>query len=170
MGERVVTVERAAELSGLTPKAIRRRVERGSLAAVVRDGRRMIPVAELLRAELVAAGDDGELRSAHASTPPGAPHGESAALVAELVARIDAQGRELGEARAELRALPARVDAERQAREAAEAELHEARAAVRRAEAEAAELRERLVEHERPRGVLSWWRALGRRDAEPEAG
>jgi Helix-turn-helix domain len=50
---RTYTISEAAELTGLSRKALARRVERGSLRCVVRDGRRRIPVAELVRVGLL---------------------------------------------------------------------------------------------------------------------
>jgi hypothetical protein len=50
---RTYTVSEAADLTGLSRKALARRIERGSLRCVVRDGRRRIPLAELVRAGLL---------------------------------------------------------------------------------------------------------------------
>ena len=60
---RTYTISEAAELTGLSRKALARRVERGSLQYVVRDGRRRIPVAELVRVGLLQddeSADDDE--------------------------------------------------------------------------------------------------------------
>jgi excisionase family DNA binding protein len=46
---RTYTITEAADLTGLSRKAIARRVERGSLRSVVRNGRRRIPRSELVR-------------------------------------------------------------------------------------------------------------------------
>src|ERR1041385_8916161 len=46
---RTLTVEEAAQLTGLTKTALKRRIDRGTLPAVVRGGRRRIPVSELYR-------------------------------------------------------------------------------------------------------------------------
>jgi excisionase family DNA binding protein len=54
---RTYTITEAAELTGLSRKAIARRVERGSLRSVVRNGRRRIPRSELARAGLLAEGE-----------------------------------------------------------------------------------------------------------------
>lgn len=54
---RTYTISEAAELTGLSRKALARRIERGSIRCVVRDGRRRIPLAELVRAGLL---DDQE--------------------------------------------------------------------------------------------------------------
>ena len=54
---RTYTITEAAELTGLSRKAIARRVERGSLRSVVRNGRRRIPRSELVRSGLLDEGD-----------------------------------------------------------------------------------------------------------------
>lgn len=52
---RMVSIRKAAEITGSSPASIRGRVERGTLPHVLRDGRRMIPVSELRRAGLFRA-------------------------------------------------------------------------------------------------------------------
>lgn len=56
-----LTTSEAAELVGLTPKAIKNRLDRGQLQYVLKAGRRRIPVAELVRAELLDAEAGGPL-------------------------------------------------------------------------------------------------------------
>jgi excisionase family DNA binding protein len=53
---RTYTITEAAEVAGVSRKAIARRVERGSLRSVVRNGRRRIPRSELVRAGLLDEG------------------------------------------------------------------------------------------------------------------
>jgi excisionase family DNA binding protein len=65
---RTYTITEAAELTGLSRKAIARRVERGSLRSVVRNGRRRIPRSELARTGLL---EEGETRPRESD--PGAP-------------------------------------------------------------------------------------------------
>ena len=65
---RTYTITEAAELTGLSRKAIARRVERGSLRSVVRNGRRRIPRSELARSGLLDEGDQRPLEG-----DPGAP-------------------------------------------------------------------------------------------------
>ena len=55
-GLRTYTITEAADLTGMSRKAISRRVERGSLRSVVRNGRRRIPRSELVRAGLLGEG------------------------------------------------------------------------------------------------------------------
>lgn len=54
---RTYSITEAAELTGLSRKAIARRVERGSLRSLVRNGRRRIPQSELSRAGLLPERD-----------------------------------------------------------------------------------------------------------------
>ena len=86
------TLREAAQLTGITVAALRRRADRGTIQTVQRDGRRRVPRSELERAGL------------RVGPPP-----ESAELVAQLAQTIRDQEREL----AALRLLPARVEAER---------------------------------------------------------
>jgi excisionase family DNA binding protein len=131
-----VTISEAAALTGLSKTAVRRRVERGSLPAVVRDGVRRIPVSELERQGLLASPGPAALPSGdeepEAAPAPGHP------AWGELLDRLVAQERELAGHRllaAQAESLGAQVEGERRAREAAEAALHEARARVRALEA-----------------------------------
>lgn len=55
---RMVSIRKAAEITGNSTASIRGRVERGTLPHVLRDGRRMIPVSELRRAGLFRTTDD----------------------------------------------------------------------------------------------------------------
>jgi excisionase family DNA binding protein len=55
---RTYTITEAAELTGMSRKAVARRVERGSLRSVVRNGRRRIPRSELVREGLLGEGDN----------------------------------------------------------------------------------------------------------------
>jgi hypothetical protein len=54
----LMSIRDAARASGLSPKALRRRIERGTLGSVLVGGRRRIPVDDLVRRGLVA--DEGE--------------------------------------------------------------------------------------------------------------
>lgn len=101
------TIREAAERCEVSYQAIRRRVDRGSLQAVHKDGVRRIPRAELERAGLW----------------PGAQSGAP-----EEVQRLQAEIEDLRRELRELRLLPQQVDAEREARERVEAALHQERA------------------------------------------
>lgn len=127
-----VSIRSAAEMTALTQKAIRSRVDRGSLRAVLRDGQRRIPVTELHRAGLLKP--DGS--PAGQDQPHGSGQGRqqgSREVRLDVMALID----ELTEARAsaKVKALLAqqaetRAEGERKARETTEAELHEARSRI----------------------------------------
>lgn len=54
-----VDIAGAARATGLSVKAIRGRIERGTLPATLVDGRRRIPVRALLEAGLLATSPDG---------------------------------------------------------------------------------------------------------------
>jgi hypothetical protein len=146
---KTLTVSEAATLGGVTPKAIRRRVERGTLRSVLgADQRRRIPLSELERAGLVAPGG---------ASPPGvmgqgnrgaAPQGHVAGVLdaGQILARLEALAAENGRLRVlEERAgsLERQIDAERQARERIEQELFASRARVAELDAELAARRRR---------------------------
>jgi len=114
-----LTIREAAERCEVSHQLMRKRVDRGTLRTVKRDGVRLIPRSELERAGLWPG------------TQPALAHEDANRLRAELA---EAQ-RELST----LRALPQQVDAERQAREIAEHALHEQRAKALAAEAARAE-------------------------------
>lgn len=54
----LMSIRDAARASGLSPKALRRRIERGTLGSVLVGGRRRIPVDDLVRRGLMAGPDD----------------------------------------------------------------------------------------------------------------
>ena len=54
----LMSIRDAARASGLSPKALRRRIERGTLGSVLVGGRRRIPVDDLVRRGLVARAED----------------------------------------------------------------------------------------------------------------
>jgi excisionase family DNA binding protein len=109
---RTYTVSEAAELTGLSRKAVARRIERGSLRCVVRDGRRRIPLAELVRAGLVEDEEHVDEEFDPRFLLPGAarpqadlpvPYDASqtlAAVVRELFDRFERQAAELANFRA----------------------------------------------------------------------
>ncbi len=80
--ERLVSISEAAELTGLSAKALRGRVDRGSLASVKRGGRRLIHLSDLQRHGLV----------------------RSAVTERELLDRLERQAETIGELRARLAA------------------------------------------------------------------
>jgi excisionase family DNA binding protein len=121
--KRTYTIREAAELTGLSQKAIARRIERGSLRSLVRDGRRLIPRAELVRAELIPA--EGEIGESNfepsellTQRDPALAVDESAfaALFRELLNRLERQAGEI----AHYRLLTAQAESLRLERELAE--------------------------------------------------
>jgi excisionase family DNA binding protein len=135
--KRTLTISEAAELTGLSRKAIARRVERGSLRSLVRRGRRLIPRAELVRAGLIPPeGRVGETDfeplellgpRSHAPQQSLSARDESvlAVLLRELVARLERQAGEI----AHYRALTSRAESLR-----LEGEISELSARLRRLE------------------------------------
>jgi excisionase family DNA binding protein len=126
--KRTLTITEAAELTGLSRKAIARRVERGSIRSVLRSGKRSIPRSELLRVGLLPP--EGYKRvdqlTEAALTQPGAGPdtgvGEQSlleALVRELLDRVQRQAGEL----AQYRALTAEAESLRLEREVADLRL-----------------------------------------------
>lgn len=109
---RTYTISEAAELTGVSRKAIARRVERGSLRSVVRNGRRRIPRSELVRAGLLEEGTGSSPRSSPSSPPLPRPSsgGELAeidrpedmlsALFREVLDRFERQSQEIAQYRA----------------------------------------------------------------------
>ncbi len=78
---RTYTITEAAEATGVSRKAIARRVERGSLRSVVRNGLRRIPRSELVRAGLLGEGQ-AEPRAGDPAAPF-LPHPASGGALAE---------------------------------------------------------------------------------------
>lgn len=105
MKKRTYTIAEAAELTGLTRKALARRVERGSLQSLVRGGRRMIPHAELVRAGLVVDGEGGEPVAADSAAALGSEDVAAtdlslvASLMRELMDRLERQAGEIAQFR-----------------------------------------------------------------------
>lgn len=102
--KRTYTIAEAAELTGLSRKAIARRLERGSLRSLVRNGRRLVPRSELVRSGLIS--EEGTPQAAPSSQSPvaagetGSPDVMLAALMRELLDRLERQGNEIASYRA----------------------------------------------------------------------
>ena len=121
--KRTYTIAEAADVVGLSRKAVARRVERGSLRSVVRNGRRLIPRSELVRVGLLP--EEGTRRGADVDlsglpVPASAPEEDSAGalvgLVRDLMERLERQAHEI----AQFRALTVQAESLRADRELAE--------------------------------------------------
>lgn len=130
LAPRTVTVAEASRLSGLSEKAIRRRIERGTLSSVRhRDGSRRVPLSELKAhgvAETAGAPDRGMVGNVPRR---GAPQG--ADVISELVDRVQQQAEELGR----LRAITVQAESLQQERDRLEAQLLQERSLRMTAEA-----------------------------------
>jgi hypothetical protein len=142
---KLYTVTEAAAETGLSTKAIRRRIEKETILSMVRNGRRLIPQSELdrIRAEL---GLEGQSRAAF---PPdeddegmGGEWGSSGGMALEPIVR------ELAETREHVERLAREAEREKLTREQAETREASEREAKEAAQAEALELRARTVELE----------------------
>lgn len=96
---RTLTIREAAAATGLSDKALQRRIARGTLGSVLRDGRRLVPATELLRCGLLPSTPPAGYPSGDGMghTPGGGTPGVSAV---ELLDRLQAQAVEIGELRA----------------------------------------------------------------------
>lgn len=130
--ERVVTLKEAATRVGTTPKALARRAERGSLRVVLRDGRRMVPLAELER----VFGPEGNQPSPEL-TPVGVGNHDGTPHLGALLARLEQLAAENG-----------RLKALTQVAETAEAQLQK----------ELFRSRARISELEAQLAKRGWWR------------
>lgn len=125
------TIAEAAAATGLTKKAMRNRVDRGQLRAVLRDGVRRIPRSELDRLGLLGAGSEAAERQVpHEAASAEAVRSE---VIRELLDRVERQSAEI----TTLRALTAEAESLKNEREVLEAQLFEARARVLELEARA---------------------------------
>jgi DNA-binding transcriptional MerR regulator len=93
-----LSIRDAALATGLTPKALRRRIERGTLRSVMVDGRRRIAMEELLeRGLLVPLDADGRPRVARpVQQRPGAAANALAERLRMLERRVAALEDQLG--------------------------------------------------------------------------
>ena len=123
--KRDLTITEAAELTGLSRKAIARRVERGSGRSVLRSGRRLVPRSELARVGLLPSEGNGEaemfadLAVGESVALPSEAIGEQSlleVLVRELIDRVQRQAGEV----AHYRALTAEAETSRLQREVAD--------------------------------------------------
>jgi excisionase family DNA binding protein len=120
--KRNLTISEAAELTGLSRKAMARRVERGSIRSVLRSGRRLIPRSELVRVGLLPREGITQLADSVLSQSRAVSDevsGEQSlleVLVRELLDRVQRQAGEL----AQYRALTTEAESLRLEREVAD--------------------------------------------------
>lgn len=132
-----LTITEAAEAVGISKKALRNRVDRGQLRAVLRDGVRRIPRSELERVGL-AVRLPHEAAGLGATVPPEAAGAGSteAAAWKEALERLERQAAEL----AELRLITRQAETLREERDRLEAQVHQEHAERQTAEARLQEL------------------------------
>lgn len=129
----LVTIAEASEQLGLSEKAIRRRIEQGTLASIRRGSRRMIPQAEVdrLRDELDFPSDPASVGNGErGGGETGNPTNALIAQLGKAVETVQAEVERRVNAERDRDAAVERERSERQAREAAEAEVVELRARV----------------------------------------
>jgi hypothetical protein len=120
-----------ARATGLSVKAIRRRIERGTLESVLLDGRRRIPVSALVGAGLLIEGLD---RGGRGSTQG---YVQPAAVVQQLVAQRQRLTEELAVSsglEADVRRIAEQLRRERSRSHELEDEVARARAQIRELE------------------------------------
>jgi excisionase family DNA binding protein len=122
-----LTVKQAARATGLSPKALRRRIERGSLGSTLVDGLRRIPMSDLLRAGLLvpyeSSGGVDERAVARAGRVGRGRTVTDAADLRALRERITTLEDELASERATQRGLASELAAERERGDALERRL-----------------------------------------------
>lgn len=102
MSEDTLSIADAAQLTGLSKTALRRRVERGTIASVRRDGRVRVLAEGLRRAGLIDT--DAEIPDAEPAAP---------LTVDDALDRLERQAEEIGRLRAELEQARRELEAER---------------------------------------------------------
>lgn len=142
---KLYTVAEVAAETGLSEKALRRRIEKGTVISANRGNRRLIPESELERllAEVGAGGtprvafppDGGEAGKGHAE-------GESGGMALEPIIR------ELADTRAHVERLAREAEREKLQREQAEERARSEQEAREAAQAEAVRLSARVLELE----------------------
>jgi DNA-binding transcriptional MerR regulator len=100
--DEALTITDAARLAGLSPIALRRRVERGTVPSIRRKGKRLVLVDDLKRLGLIDT--DAEIPDAEPAPP---------LTVDDALDRLERLARENGRLRAENEQLRRELDAER---------------------------------------------------------
>jgi len=103
MADPTLTIREAALATGLSQKAIRRRIERGTLRASLQGGRVRIPAQELFERNLLVA-DPAEAPARAAAARAAARGGRPRTAGSELLERLERQAERIGLLTAELEA------------------------------------------------------------------
>jgi hypothetical protein len=125
-----LNVAECARATGLTPKAIRRRIERGTLESTLVAGQRRIPLTALIAADLLVDAVNRGQRGTPQGTQPGA-------LVQRLIAHRERLAEEVAAANefeADVRRLADQLRRERVRTRELEGQLDRARARIARLE------------------------------------
>lgn len=141
------TFAEAEKLTGLSRKALRNRVYRGKLQAVLRDGVRRIPRSELDRAGLLQARFELDGAQGGEGLPGSGGISRETEIFTEMLQRLERQAGEL----AEMRLLTRQAESLEHDRDRLVADLHAERS-------EAEQLRQRVAELEESALSRSWWR------------
>lgn len=135
-GMETLTITEAAEATGVSKKALRNRVDRGQIRAVLRDGMRRIPRSELERVGLVVQFPGEAKDEAAERRESGGSQSSEAGAWKEALERLERQAAEL----AELRMITRQAESLREERDRLEATVHQERAERQAAEARLLEL------------------------------
>ena len=101
MLSRTLSIAETAEATGLSKKAVTRRIERETLQSVLRDGQRRVPTSELIRAGLIgidgAPGGEGNGDATGIGTDRGIPGETFNGLLDRLERLLSLPGAEIRE-------------------------------------------------------------------------
>ncbi len=162
---KTLTVAEAALATGLSEKAIRRRIDRETLRTVNSGGRVHVYVADLLAAGVPVDGVEGQPQDID---PAGKPHtsptgarGDLVDLVREMVERAIVAETNAARAQALLEANTTTARQDQEALGAAQGEVYRMAARVKELEAqlEAASSVE-VTPEAPPRAAASWWQRM----------
>lgn len=157
----LLTIAEVSERLGLSEKAVRRRIEQGSLASIRRNNRRLVPLAEVERVRDELDFPTGEQAVGNGDVGGGGEGNATTALVVQLgkaVEVVQAETERRVNAERDRDAAIERERSERQAREAIEAELVELRAVVLQLQATPESDPEVGDDAVEPAPRREWWR------------
>lgn len=153
----LLTVAETADRLGITVKAVEKRIERGTIQSLRKDGRRVVPVSEVARVEELSLSAKGPTSQGFPREGTGFPGGDLSGVLARLEALAAENGRfkalhEVSEQRAQEAEQRAEIERRR-----VEEQLFEANAKIQQLEAQLAE-RSVAVLDEPSTGAKRWWR------------